>query len=156
MPNHELPINGGCLCGAIRFQSDSAPLGAGYCHCNECRKAYGNMYTALMRFDLNAFELQSGKPQSYRSSDVATRSFCGDCGSPLWFSYDGQDELFVLGGILDNPQDWPFDREGGGGHAFTDEKVSWVTIGDGLPQHGTTVGFLEKAKRDQATDGDSA
>ncbi|TKA44523.1 hypothetical protein B0A49_13437 [Cryomyces minteri] len=34
--------------------------------------------------------------KQYRSSPVATRGFCGDCGSALTFSWDSQPEQFEI------------------------------------------------------------
>jgi hypothetical protein len=35
----ELPLAGGCLCGAIRYQISVEPRSADYCHCSMCRRA---------------------------------------------------------------------------------------------------------------------
>ena len=32
---------GGCLCGALRYRLDAAPLDIGYCHCSMCRRSTG-------------------------------------------------------------------------------------------------------------------
>jgi hypothetical protein len=34
-------LEGGCLCGALRYQVDPASADSGYCHCRMCQKASG-------------------------------------------------------------------------------------------------------------------
>ncbi len=34
-------LQGGCLCGAIRYQTTDMPFDADHCHCNQCRKSTG-------------------------------------------------------------------------------------------------------------------
>ncbi len=141
-----LPIMGGCLCGAVRYESTQPPITGGYCHCNMCRKAYGSLFTAMIKFHRNHFRFIKGEADYHRSSDLARRGFCSDCKSPLVFAYDDQSTLFVLGGTLDYPGNWPFDTKGWWGHAFVEDKVSWYEIKDGLTQHKQTAGFLDEAK----------
>ncbi len=153
MTRNQLPVVGGCLCGAVRYESTKPPIAAGYCHCSLCRKAYGNFNAAMIRLGWEDFHYTEGEPGHYRSSDLATRSFCRDCGSPVLFSYDEQDTLFLLAGTMDYPEDWPFDTEYSWGHAFVDDKVSWVEIRDGLPQHKHSVGFMGEAKNNSVEEG---
>jgi hypothetical protein len=39
-------MQGGCLCGAVRFEFDHAAGTFELCHCNRCRKATGSAYAA--------------------------------------------------------------------------------------------------------------
>ena len=32
-------VEGGCLCGAIRYSFQLAPYGVGYCHCRLCQRS---------------------------------------------------------------------------------------------------------------------
>ena len=140
-------IEGGCLCGSVRYTSSKPPMGGGYCHCSMCRKAYGHLYAALLQFSHEDFKIIKGKLTYYQESTLAKRSFCQHCGSSISFSYDGQPTLFVLAGTLDKPDDWPIDDSAGSwGHTFVADKVAWLEIKDGLPQHAQTVGFLDAAQ----------
>src|SRR5215510_15750808 len=42
----ELPLTGGCLCGAVRFEVDEPPTGATYCHCTRCQRRTGTAASA--------------------------------------------------------------------------------------------------------------
>jgi hypothetical protein len=42
--------NGGCLCGALRYQAESEPSMSGYCCCADCRKASGSGFVPFMGF----------------------------------------------------------------------------------------------------------
>ncbi|MCZ6846769.1 MAG: hypothetical protein O7F69_12815 [Alphaproteobacteria bacterium] len=39
-----LPIAGGCLCGAMRYEADEPPFTGTYCHCRMCRRITGSAF----------------------------------------------------------------------------------------------------------------
>jgi len=94
----EKPLTGGCQCGAVRFRA--ASLGRpSICHCRMCQKATGSFFgpyaTAL------GVVWTRGEPKRFQSSNVAVRGFCGECGTPLTYEYDGGLELTI--GSFDDP-----------------------------------------------------
>ena len=44
-------IQGGCLCGAVRFELTAAPMSAGYCHCTRCQRRTGTGFSASAFID---------------------------------------------------------------------------------------------------------
>ena len=83
-----LPITGGCLCGAVRYEASEPPGTDGtICHCRICQKAYGNGFAVTADFASKAFRFTRGEPRMYKSSNVGERGFCADCGSPLIMRY---------------------------------------------------------------------
>jgi hypothetical protein len=78
---------GGCLCGAVRYRIGVPPLWVAHCHCSMCRRAQGAAFVTWVGTAEARFSLESGADalRSYRSSPLATRSFCGQCGTPLLF-----------------------------------------------------------------------
>ena len=94
---------GGCLCGAVRFETIGAVRDVVVCHCGMCRKVHGHIgaYTAASRHELRFVEMRGLK--WYRSSAKAQRGFCGECGSTLFFHGDGRDVISIAAGTLDAP-----------------------------------------------------
>ena len=45
---------GGCLCGAIRYESAGEPQFALQCHCRDCQRASGSGYVAAVRMPSSA------------------------------------------------------------------------------------------------------
>jgi hypothetical protein len=91
--------SGGCQCGAVRFRASKFGRSS-ICHCRMCQKAFGGFFGALVT--AHDVEWTRGELHYFRSSNVARRGFCGDCGTPLTFEYDGgSPELAV--GTFDDP-----------------------------------------------------
>jgi len=61
-------LEGGCLCGAIRFKVTGPALDRGSCHCRSCRKASSPPELPYAQFALSHFEITSGWPAQYHSS----------------------------------------------------------------------------------------
>ncbi len=86
MADKSLPITGGCLCGAVRFEATEPPSWVGYCHCRMCQKAYGQpsgIFAGFKGAQKAALRFTKGNPTYYRSSAWLERGFCSTCGSPL-------------------------------------------------------------------------
>jgi hypothetical protein len=102
-----------------------------------CRRSYGGVFAALLRIAAVGFRVTRGEPKGYRSSLIATRTFCADCGSPLTFAYDNAADLWVALGSLDHPEEWPMipgAAWGTSAHTQTGARIPWHRIDDGLPQ----------------------
>jgi hypothetical protein len=85
--NDEYAIEGGCLCGAVRFALTAMPQTAGYCHCTRCQKRTGTAASAQARIDGSAFRLLAGAEQLRGWSPPAggfEKCFCAECGSHLF------------------------------------------------------------------------
>ena len=152
MASAHLPVTGGCLCGAVRFESKAAPTEGFYCHCRTCQKYFGGLFAPFVRFRRSTFAITKGALASYRSSDVATRGFCAACGSPMVFVYDNPESDFWLTvSSLDHPEDWPLTKAAAWGrvvHGHVDSKIAWLELADGLPQRtGQTPIYRQEAER---------
>ncbi|MEQ1577260.1 MAG: GFA family protein [Hyphomicrobium sp.] len=95
--------SGGCQCGAVRFRIEG-PLGsAGICHCRMCQKAFGSWGAALVTVPLKNLAWTRGHPAEFRSSPIVARGYCKECGTPLHMHEDGDPNIEIAIGSLDDP-----------------------------------------------------
>jgi hypothetical protein len=87
---------GGCLCGAVRWRTTAEPMRVTICHCRMCQKNTGSAFGPYATFAAGDVVWEKGRPKQYRSSPVAHRGFCAECGSPLTFQFDKNPERFSL------------------------------------------------------------
>lgn len=153
MSDEHFPLTGGCLCGAIRFESVHPPTQGYFCHCKNCQKAYGGLFSATVRVPGSGFKFTTGDPKYYKATIFAKRSFCAECGSPMPFFYEGHPDVWIKIGTLDHPEDWPMTKDASWGpseHIHTDTRTPWEQIDDGLPQSFGTSNMLLKAAEEYA------
>ena len=122
-------IQGGCMCGAVRYSATTTPANSMVCHCQSCRRATAAPVTAWLTFARAEFRFTRGTPVSYESSAKVRRSFCGACGSQLLYEHlDTPDFVDVTTCSLDAP--WAFPPTH---HSWLSDDIGWVKFGDGLP-----------------------
>jgi hypothetical protein len=132
--SNELPLTGGCACGAVRFEVSEPLVHASYCHCTRCQRRTGTASSAQGRVAPGAFTLVSGADLLGRWSPGGgfDKVFCSSCGAAL-FSQDPDDPDVVsvrLGAIDGDPGIRPQSRQ------FVAYAAPWEPIPeDGLPRH---------------------
>lgn len=77
--------SGQCQCGAIRYQLSGEPSTVALCHCRDCRRSSGAPVMAWAEFPDGSLTVLQGEPKTINSSRTAMRSFCGDCGTGLFY-----------------------------------------------------------------------
>jgi len=77
--------SGRCYCGAIRYQVAGEPRDVALCHCKDCRLSSGAPVMAWAGFADSALTVTHGKPRTINLSGAAIRTFCGDCGTGLFY-----------------------------------------------------------------------
>ena len=124
-------ITGGCLCGAVRYEARGEPAYAGYCYCNDCRRALGSGSIGFIGFPASTVTITGrALTHSHRLSDgrVADRNHCAACGSLVYGGIVGRvDSHTIYAGSLDDPS-----RFNPKMAIFVREKAPWVTIPPGL------------------------
>ena len=122
-------IEGGCLCGEIRYRASDEVSNSMICHCQTCRRAAGSPVVAWITVASNSFLVTHGCPVEYRSSSGVTRTFCGSCGCPLTYQHAARaSEIDITTCSLDTPERFPPTH-----HSWLAHDLSWVRFGDGLP-----------------------
>jgi len=131
----QLPLSGGCQCGAVRYEIPAAPVRVYVCHCLECRKQSASAFGISVWVRRADFTLLSGALRSWSRSTDSGRmldcAFCPECGSRLWHEYAGGTSEFLTlkGGSLDAPVDLR-----GVPHVWVKRKLPGVIIPDGIRQ----------------------
>lgn len=126
---------GGCLCGAIRFEITGPIRNIIYCHCSQCRKAQGSAFATNGIVTTEHFHFLSGEDKltGYESTPGQTKYFCKICGSPIiskTISKSGQVRV-RLGTIESDISERPE------AHIFATSKANWEDICGDLPQYDT-------------------
>lgn len=125
---------GGCQCGALRYRVEG-PLGdASICHCRMCQKAFGSWGAALVSVPFANFQWTRGKPGIFRSSSIVGRGFCAACGTPMFMREDGDSNIELAIGTLDNPTDiQPLSRQ-----SAVESRLPWFSTMHSLPDERMT------------------
>ncbi|MEO1017765.1 MAG: GFA family protein [Pseudomonadota bacterium] len=123
-----MPYSGCCLCGAVRFEMHGLLRPAYACHCGQCRRQSGHYVAVTSARRADFVLLRDDTLKWYRSSDLAQRGFCGECGSVLFWD-DGGDAISINAGSLDQPTGLKIEK-----HIFVDDKGDYYEIADNLPQ----------------------
>ena len=129
----ELPLTGGCGCGAVRFEV-AAPLTAAlYCHCTRCQRRTGTAAGATGRVEQGSVTLVSGEEhvREWRPEGGMPKAFCVLCGSAVFTRTPDGVILGVRMGALDaDPGVRPSLRQ------WVSSAAPWEPIpDDGLPRY---------------------
>jgi hypothetical protein len=133
-PSPAEPLEGGCLCGAVRYRISAPFSSAGYCHCTHCQRRTGTGSSANGRVPRRGFELLAGTEElrSFQPPEGIPKLFCARCGSAL-FSGDplNDAEVAVRLGTLDgDPGIRPQYRQ------FLESASAWEAVPeDGLARY---------------------
>ena len=122
-------LEGGCLCGAIRYRLAPASATTDYCHCDMCRRWSGAPLTAWTQVPVDQFQVTKGAAASFKSSDIASRHFCRDCGTPIYMTDVAGRSVGVMIGTLDDAN-----ALAPSGHGWASKQVSWLALSDHLPR----------------------
>ncbi|HSC33780.1 MAG TPA: GFA family protein, partial [Thermodesulfobacteriota bacterium] len=61
-------LEGGCLCGEVRYKVNGTIIDAGYCHCRLCRRASGAPVVAWLTVPVQSFSYLQGAASVFHSS----------------------------------------------------------------------------------------
>lgn len=124
-------IEGGCLCGAIRYEFDCDPLVSLNCHCRHCQMTSGS--THLVGIVLPRDKLTfSGDPTWFDTEPerggTARRAFCATCGTAVFGYSEGTDVIVVHTVTLDDPGNFRPEMD-----IYTSSAQPWVQFDADLP-----------------------
>ena len=132
-------IEGGCLCGAVRYSSDAEPIVTAVCHCSDCQKQSGAAFSIVFGVPRDALSLE-GELSRYETEagdhdEPTVRRFCPKCGSPIVSESAAMDGVaWVKAGTLDDTS-WLKPQA----HVWTDSAQPWVEVPEGQPTFGRSA-----------------
>ena len=129
-------LTGGCQCGAIRFALSAPPRKVSICHCRMCQKASGAPFASFAEIENSDFTWTRGKPAAFRSSSIAERDFCSDCGTPLSFRRIDGPRIEIMTGTFDRP-----DRVVPTMQYGSESRLGWVVAIANLPSQTTLQNY---------------
>jgi hypothetical protein len=129
-------IEGGCLCGNIKYYSKSGPLFTTICHCSHCQKQSGTAFSIIIGIEKKALHIK-GNMKSYKdmgnSGKPVHRKFCGNCGSPIISDVSAAPDLFFIkAGTINNIKSLNPTKE-----IWTDHKLDCISINGIKEKHKT-------------------
>ena len=126
-----MALQGGCQCGAVRYEVKGTPQHVALCHCSDCRKSSGAPMVAWAAFAETEFTIAQGDLTTYNSSGTALRSFCPKCGTGI--AYRNEEYLpgivDIQSATLDDPDALP-----AGAHIQIAERIRWMADAHSLPE----------------------
>lgn len=106
-------IQGGCLCGAVRYLAEAPPLWVTVCYCRFCQRATGSERMIEPIFVRDAVSFRRGMPAVFTLPSEGSGKnihihFCRDCGTKLALTFERwPDRLGLYAGSLDDPASVP-------------------------------------------------
>ena len=133
-------IEGGCLCGQVRYSADVEPAFASVCHCTDCQKFSGSAFATVVGVRGPALHV-SGTLKTFTktggSGKPIHRRFCPACGSGIVEEADALTGIaMVNAGTLDD-RSWvkPLSQ------IYCNSAQPWVQLGGEMKRFATTPGY---------------
>ena len=124
-----MTMTGGCLCGAVRFETEASGE-VGVCHCGQCRRWASGPWLSVQCENVR-FEGEENLAR-YASSDWAERGFCKRCGSNLFYRILKDPFCMLAAGTFDDQSRFHLTHQ-----VFIDEKPAYY---DFAQETRTSVG----------------
>ncbi|MDJ0788054.1 MAG: GFA family protein [Myxococcota bacterium] len=122
-------LRGGCYCRSVRYETSGTPTDRTNCHCSICRRLSAAPFVTWFTVPTADFRFVDGTPVRLQSSSHGTRSFCGQCGTPLTFETSAAPgAIDVTTCSLDDPEALPPEDE-----IETSSRLGWIEAGSVLP-----------------------
>ena len=100
-------MNGGCVCGQVRYSANVDPIFSAVCHCKTCQKQTGTAFRVVVAVPRPAVSIE-GSPHTYirigDSGQQVVNRFCPHCGSTVVIEPAALNDTAILpAGTLDDP-----------------------------------------------------
>lgn len=124
---------GGCVCGAVRYQTRGEPARVSMCSCEWCTKRTGSAFGISVYFDQDRIEFLKSDFEIFRLVSDAGRwletEFCKRCGTTVTWTLEFlPGKRGIAGGTFDQPTFWSRPER----YVFVRSKPEWLEVPSGL------------------------
>lgn len=121
----ELPIDGGCRCGQVRFRITALPVMAMACHCTGCQRMTASAFSTTVMTPVDAFAIISGSTVVGGMHAEPEHHHCDWCKGWVFTRLNERVPFVnVRATMLDDPAPFPPFIE-----SYVSEKLPWAQTG---------------------------
>ena len=130
-----MELEGGGVCGAVRFGATGDPLRVTICHCSWCQRRTGSAFGIEVVYREDQVAMTGDTVATYRHvSDESGRwlgdAFCSRCGSNLGFTLEAAPGIRTLpAGAFDDPSQFGPERQDFR-HVYARSRRDWSDLSD--------------------------
>jgi hypothetical protein len=122
-----------CACGRLRLSCQGDPTRVSMCHCLDCQRRTGSLFSIAAFFDRSAVTVVDGASKTFTRNSVTgkdvTFHFCAECGSTVFWEPERMPQLIgVAVGAFGDPSFPPPEQS-----VFTTYKHGWLTLPEDMP-----------------------
>lgn len=102
-------LEGGCLCGRVRFKAQQPALRTFVCHCTFCQRVTGSSFFAESIYSSSAVEFNGGELAQYAHVSEGSQKkvfvhFCPNCGTTVGLTFERWPDVRAIArGCYDDP-----------------------------------------------------
>lgn len=132
----QLPLDGGCACGEVRYRLHDFPMFVHCCHCTRCQRETGGPFAHHAMIEFTKFAVLQGEPDYVLvPTDSGGKHWvarCPSCRTAMWNEHGTRQAItrYVRVGTLDWPDALPPQA-----HIFTRSKQTWLTLPKEVPSY---------------------
>ena len=126
-------LEGGCLCGKVRFSINQHPVRTFVCHCTFCQRVTGTSFYAESIFPLDAVQFNEGELRQYEHLSEGSQKkvyvhFCPSCGTTVGLTFERWPEVHAISrGCYDYPNSVEVTS-----HIWTESAQTGVVLPEGI------------------------
>jgi hypothetical protein len=127
-------LEGGCLCGALRYECDHKFITPVCCHCRDCQLLHSAPYALEVSVPIEALTYTKGNPKTYSmlgdSGADKHHEFCSNCSTNVvgWSEAYPEIRMIQLASLDDPSVIKPV------AHVYVKSAIPLANLNDGLPQ----------------------
>ena len=124
-----------CHCGQLQLRCSGEPAKVSLCHCLDCQRRTGSLFSVAVFFPRAAVALAAGAAKNFRRGSASgfdvTFHFCPECGSSLWWEPDRlPDRIGVAVGAFADPG-FPMPEQA----VWAQDRHAWLTLPENIAAH---------------------